>query len=175
MGNLTINKANCKITFSIRYMRVSKVTGKFNSFNAKIEAPSVDELKNGTIEIEIDVPSISTQDLARDQHLISADFFNADRFPKIFFKKTSIEKGEDDLMLLNGELTVKDVTAPITFDMIKKDTIKTTWGTEAHHFICSTVINRKQFNLTYSGLIEASGSAIIDENINVTVEFELNN
>jgi len=74
MAIFTINMANSEIGFAIRHMRITKVKGTFGSYTAKIEAPTISDLNTGIIEIEIDVASVSTMDLARDQHLISADF-----------------------------------------------------------------------------------------------------
>jgi len=174
MAIFTINMANSEIGFSIRHMRITKVKGTFGSYTAKIEAPTISDLNTGIIEIEIDVASVSTMDLARDQHLISADFFDADRFPKIHFKKTDLTADEDGLYRLTGDLTIKGVTKSVVFDALYNGKKKADWGVETHNFTCSTVINRKEFGLTYNALIEASGT-IIDENIQVIVLIELNN
>ena len=174
MAIFTINMANSEIGFSIRHMRISKVKGTFGSYTAKIEAPTILDLNTGIIEIEIDVASISTMDLARDQHLISADLFDTDRFPKIYFKKTNLTAGEDGLYKLTGDLTIKDVTKSVVFDTLYNGKKQANWGIETHPFTCATVINRKDFGLTYNALIEASGT-IIDENIQIIVSIELNN
>ena len=174
MAIFTINMANSEIGFSIRHMRISKVKGTFGSYTAKIEAPTILDLNTGIIEIEIDVASISTMDLARDQHLISADLFDTDRFPKIYFKKTNVTASEDGLYKLTGDLTIKDVTKSVVFDTLYNGKKQANWGIETHHFTCATVINRKDFGLTYNALIEASGT-IIDENIQIIVSIELNN
>ena len=174
MAIFTINMANSEIGFSIRHMRISKVKGTFGSYTAKIEAPTILDLNTGNIEIEIDVASISTMDLARDQHLISADLFDTDRFPKIYFKKTNLTAGEDGLYKLTGDLTIKDVTKSVVFDTLYNGKKQADWGIETHNFTCATVINRKDFGLTYNALIEASGT-IIDENIQIIVSVELNN
>ena len=174
MAIFTVNMANSEIGFSIRHMRISKVKGTFGSYTAKIEAPTILDLNTGIIEIEIDVASISTMDLARDQHLISADLFDTDRFPKIYFKKTNVTASEDGLYKLTGDLTIKDVTKSVVFDTLYNGKKQANWGIETHHFTCATVINRKDFGLTYNALIEASGT-IIDENIQIIVSIELNN
>ena len=174
MAIFTINKANSEIGFSVRHMRLSKVKGTFGSFTAKIETPNILDFSEGIIEVEIDVASVSTMDLARDQHLISADFFDADRFPKIYFKKTNLTASEDGLYLLTGDLTIKNVTKSVVFDALCSEKKQTDWGIETYNFTCSTVINRKDFGLTYNALIEASGT-VIDENIQIIVSLELNN
>ena len=113
-------------------------------------------------------------DLARDQHFISADLFDTDRFPKIYFKKTNLTAGEDGLYKLTGDLTIKDVTKSVVFDTLYNGKKQADWGIETHNFTCATVINRKDFGLTYNALIEASGT-IIDENIQIIISIELNN
>ncbi len=174
MNVLTINKLKSEINFSVRHMRISNVKGTFKSFTVNLQAESPADFLTSPIDIEIDVASISTQDLARDQHLISAEFFDADRFPKIYFRKNNFYHTEEDLAVLEGEMTIKNVTRPVTFDVWLKGATVTNCNTKIYHITCSTVINRKDFNLTYNSLIEASGS-IIDENIHITVELELNN
>lgn len=173
MSIVTVNSLNSKISFSIRHMQFTKVTGSFGSFTANIEAASITELSYGNIEIEIDVASISTNNLARDQHLISADFFDADRYPKIYFKKSTLEATDDELQRLTGEMTIKNITRPVIFDVFHEEVATSNWGMEVHRFSCHTILNRKDFNLTYNALIEAGG-AVIDENIQVIVELELN-
>ncbi|MFF5996232.1 YceI family protein [Lysinibacillus sp. KU-BSD001] len=173
MAHFTVDMAHSEIGFSVRHMKISKVKGTFGSYTAKIEAPTIQELHASKIEIEIDVASISTRDLARDQHLISADFFDADRFPKIYFTKTDLIPSDEELYTLTGDLTIKNVTKSVTFDVLYKEKKQTEWNTETHVFTCSTVINRKDFGLTYNALIEANGT-IIDENIQITVLVALN-
>lgn len=172
MTVFTVDKARSEICFTVRHMRISKVKGTFGSYTARIEAPTIAELHRGLIDIEIDVASISTMDTARDQHLLSADFFDADRFPKIYFSKTNLTPGEEGLFQLAGDLTIKKITKNIYFDVLYKGQEQTDWGSQIHRFTCSTVINRKDFGLLYSTLIEAGG-AIIDENIQIIVYIDI--
>ena len=172
MAIFTINMANLEMGFSIRHMRISKVKGTFSSYTAKIEAPTMLDLNTGIIEIEIDVASISTMNLARDQHLISTDFFDTGRFPKIYFKKTNLMAGEDGLYKLTGDLTIKNVTKSVVFDTLYNGKKRAYGGIETHSFTCATVINQEAFGLTYNALIEASGT-IIDENIQIITSIEL--
>ncbi|KGR86097.1 YceI family protein [Lysinibacillus odysseyi] len=172
MTIFTVDKARSEICFTVRHMRISKVKGTFASYNVKIEAPAITDLHKGIIDIEIDVASISTLDAARDQHLVSADFFDADRFPKIYFTKTSLTPGEEGLLQLAGSLTIKNITKSVVFDVLYIGKELNDWGSENHRFTCSTVINRKDFGLLYNTLIEAGGT-IIDENIQITVYLDI--
>ena len=94
--------------------------------------------------------------------------------PKNSFQKTDFTADEDGLYRLKGDLTIKGVTKSVVFDALYNGKKQADWGVETHNFTCSTVINRKEFGLTYNALIEASGT-IIDENIQIIILIELNN
>lgn len=173
MKRYAVDVVRSEIGFSVNYMFVSKVKGVFESFSATIEASNISNLTESTIEIEIDVASVSTRDGARDQHLISADFFDADRFPKIHFVQTAHISIDDKCSKLTGDLTIKNITRPITFEVQHEGYELKAWGAETHYFSCSATVNRKDFGLTYNALIEAGGT-IIDENILISIRLELN-
>ena len=87
MTVFTINMDNPGIVFSVHHLQMTKIKGTFSAYTAKLEAPTILDIHTGIIEIKVDVANICSMDLARNQHLMSADFWDADRFPKIFFKK----------------------------------------------------------------------------------------
>ncbi|MEK4230994.1 YceI family protein [Solibacillus sp. FSL H8-0538] len=173
MTRYAVDLAHSSIGFSVKHMMISKVTGLFDSYSAKIEAVDIANLADSTIQFEIDVASVSTRDAARDNHLISADFFHADRFPKITFVKTAVELVDARHFRVTGALTIKDVTRPVTFDVTYTGHVTNPWGAEAYGFSCTAILNRKDFQLTYNSVLE-SGGFLIDENVVVSVELELN-
>ncbi|WP_332646402.1 YceI family protein [Lysinibacillus sp. 54212] len=172
MTRYAVDVARSEIGFSVRHMLVSKVKGKFESYSATIQASNISTLEDAKIIFEIDVASISTRDSARDQHLISADFFDADRFPKIYFELSDLIALENRSSKLIGNLTIKNITQAISFDVQHNGYELKAWGAETHYFTCSAFINRKDFGLTYNALIEAGGT-IIDENILISVKLEI--
>ena len=172
MTTYAVDLLHSSINFSIKHMMITKVNGAFDSYSAQIEAEQIENFKNSAIRFELDVASINTRDTFRDHHLVSADFFNADRYPKIIFEKKSIEEKEDKFKLI-GDLTIKDITKPITFDVTYLGYAKSPWNTDAFGFSCSTWINRKEFNLTYNATLE-KGGLLLDENVKINVELQLN-
>jgi polyisoprenoid-binding protein YceI len=172
MTAYAIDLLHSSINFSIKHMMITKVNGAFESFSAQIEAEQIETFKNSAIRFELDVASVNTRDVSRDQHLISADFFDADRYPKIIFVKQAVESDGEKFKLL-GDLTIKDITKPVVFDVTYLGHVKSPWNTDAYGFSCSTLINRKDFNLTYNAVLE-KGGLLLDEIVQINVELQLN-
>lgn len=172
MTTYTIDTVHSSVNFTIKHMMITKVSGTFDSFSAQIQAEDIETLKNSIIRFDLDVASVNTRDVSRDNHLVSADFFHADRFPKMTFVQTSVEKVNEQLKL-HGDLTIKGVTKPVTFNVTYTGHVKSPWEAEAYGFSCSTTINRKDFGLTYNAVIE-TGGLLIDELVTINVELQLN-
>ena len=172
MTTCAIDLLHSSINFSIKHMMITKVNGAFDSFSGQIEAEQIENFKNSAIRFELDVASVNTRDVSRDQHLISADFFDADRYPKIIFVKQSIENNGDKFKM-HGDLTIKDITKPVVFDVTYLGYARSPWNTDAYGFSCTTLINRKEFNLTYNAILE-KGGLLLDENVQINVELQLN-
>lgn len=172
MATYIVDVAHSSIEFSVKHMMVSKVRGLFDSFSAQIEGENIADLTNTQIHFDINVASISTRDPARDHHLISADLFHADRYPKITFTKTDVIAIADEHFQIVGDLTIKDIKRSVTFDVKYNGHVINPWGTDTFGFSCYTKINRKDFNLTYNAVLE-SGNFLIDEQVEVSVELQL--
>lgn len=172
MRKFAVDFAHSTISFSVRHMMITNVKGIFKSYKAEIEAESIDNLKNANIFIEIDVASISTNDILRDQHLISSDFFYADKYPKITFNVTKVEHIDENNFLLNGDLTIKEVTNSVTFNTTYRGHAKSPWGQDTYGFSATTQIYRKDFDLLYNATLE-SGGVLISDCVDVTIEFEI--
>lgn len=172
MTTYIVDTFHSSINFTIKHMMITKVNGTFDSFSAQIEAEDIESFIHSNIRFDLDVASVNTRDISRDHHLISADFFDADRFPKITFIKSYAEKTNGQLKL-HGNLTIKGVTKSVTFDVTYNGHVKSPWDAEAYGFSCTTVINRKDFGLTYNAALEAGG-LLIDELVTINVELQLN-
>ncbi|TSI06455.1 YceI family protein [Lysinibacillus sp. BW-2-10] len=172
MVKYSIDFSHSSITFSVKHMMITNVKGVFDSYSAAIEADTLEDLTTAKIAIEIDVASISTKDQARDNHLVSADFFHADKYPKINFVATTISKINDQNYNIIGNLTIKDVMKPITFQATYNGHVQSPWGQDTYAFSASTRINRKEFRLLYNAVLE-SGGLLISENVDVTIDFQL--
>ena len=172
MTTYSVDFFHSSINFSIKHMMITKVHGTFDSFTAHIEASTIEDFNNSSIRFDIDVASINTRDTSRDQHLISADFFYADRYPKITFTNKEIIKANNQIKL-HGDLTIKDITRPVTFDVLYNGSVKNPWNIDTYGYTCQTVINRSDFNLTYNDSLE-TGGLLISEHVQISVEVQLN-
>ena len=172
MAKWTVDQSHSSIGFEVKHMMVSKVKGSFESYTADIEAADLADLTTATISFNLDVASINTRSEDRDNHLRNADFFDAEQFPAITFKSTSIEKDGDDYKL-TGDLTIKDVTKPVTFDVEFGGKGTNPWGVEVYGFEAETKINREEFGLTWNAALE-TGGVLVGKDIKIKVELEVN-
>ena len=123
-----------------------------------------------SINIEINVASVDTRAADRDGHLQSAEFFDAANFPKITFASTSVKDSGSDKLAVEGNLTIKDVTKPITIEFEYSGTATDPFGNARFGFEGAAEINRKDFGLTWNAVLE-TGGILVSENIKL--EFEI--
>ncbi len=166
-----IDTAHSLLEFSVKHMMISRAKGAFNNFGAVIEA-NPNDLTDAKIEFEVDLGSIDTRNKDRDDHLRSSDFFDIETHPKMTFIATDIKKKSKDNYDVTGDLTIRDVTRPVTVDVhfegVSKDPMS---GNEAAGFTGKTKISRKDFGLTWNVALETGGVLVGDEvTINIEVE-----
>jgi polyisoprenoid-binding protein YceI len=162
-----IDPAHTEVQFKVKHLVISTVTGTFKSFDGSLETENED-FTDAEIEFSLDTNSIDTNQPDRDAHLKSADFFEADKYPKITFKSTSFEKTGDDQYKLHGNLTIKDVTKPVTFDVEFGGTATDFYGNVKAGFEVSGKINRKEFGLVWNGITEA-GAIVVGEEVKLNI------
>jgi len=112
-----------KLTFSVTHLGISDVDGLFNKFEASAIANKAD-FSDAVFELSVNVASINTQIEMRDNHLRSTDFFEVEKYPSMTFKSTSITKVSKDRYKLNGNLTLRGITKPVTMDLWYRGTIE---------------------------------------------------
>jgi polyisoprenoid-binding protein YceI len=164
-----IDGAHSGINFSIRHMVVSKVRGRFTKFSGALQLDDAD-LTRSTLDVHIDASSIDTGTQQRDDHLRSADFFDAEKYPELHFQSSRIEKLAKDNYRVVGDLTIKDVTREVALDVEYGGQAKDPWGNQRAGFIASTSIDRKDFGLKWNQVLEAGGVLVGDK---VTIELEI--
>jgi len=169
-SNWNLDKSHSGITFSVRHMMITNVRGSFNSFDATVAADS-SNLSDLEATLTIDVASIDTKDEGRDGHLKSPDFFNAEQFPQITFKKTSLtSKGGEDYAL-TGDLTIAGVTKSITLNAEISGPAKDPWGNTKFGVVADGSLNRSDFGLTWNAALE-TGGFLVGDAIKIHVELE---
>src|ERR1700704_5182679 len=112
MAKWTIDSAHSEVTFKVKHLVISSVSGKFKSFEASVETDK-DDFTDAKVQFTADVDSIDTGNAQRDGHLKSPDFFDAANYPKISFVSTGIANKSGNEYLLKGNLTMKNVTKPV--------------------------------------------------------------
>ncbi|MDD7943142.1 YceI family protein [Microbacterium sp. NE2HP2] len=166
-GTWVLDASHSEVGFSVRHMMISKVRGTFAVAEATIVAP--ENPLELTLDAKVDVASINTKDEGRDNHLRSADFFDVENYPNITFVSTGVRQQGGDF-LVDGDLTIKDVTKPVTFEVEFGGFGTDPWGNYKAGATAKTVINREEFGLTWNAALETGGVLVGKD---VTIELDL--
>lgn len=170
MAIYKIDPMHSEVTFKVKHLMITNVTGSFQQFDATMEA-NAEDFSDAKISFEADINSISTGNEQRDTHLKSDDFFSAEQFPKLSFTSTSFtHKGGSDYVL-NGDLTIKGNTKPVSLNVEFGGRMTDFYGQDKAGFEISGKINRNEFGLTWSAVTEAGGVVVSDEiKLNLAVQ-----
>lgn len=171
--NWKIDNSHSKLGFSVTHMMVSETEGKFKIYDGKVSSKSELDFTDAPVEFVVDVNSVNTDDEKRDGHLKSPDFFDAEKYPKMTFKSTSMKPGKvKGTYELEGNLTIRDVTKKVKLLAIGSGkTVKDPWGNTRYAFKVTGKINRVDYGLKWNAAIEAGGVVVgEDVNINSTIE-----
>jgi polyisoprenoid-binding protein YceI len=166
-GTWILDASHSEVGFSVRHMMISKVRGHFNVKEATLVAP--ENPLEATLEAKVDASSLDTKDEGRDGHLRSADFFDVETYPEITFTSTGVRVEGGDF-LVDGDLTIKDVTKPVTFEVDFGGFGTDPWGNYKAGATAKTVINREDFGLTWNAALETGGVLVGKD---VTIELDL--
>ena len=161
MSTYKIDAAHSDITFKVKHMMITNVSGSFTKFDATMESEAAD-FGDAKISFEADVDSINTNNEQRDGHLKSEDFFAAEKFPKLSFVSSSLVKKGDDYVL-TGDLTLRGTTKAIELAVEFGGTMTDPYGQVKSGFEINGKINRKDFGLTWGAVTEAGGVVVSDE------------
>jgi len=159
------------VKFSVSHLVVSETEGTFKVYDANVTSTKED-FTDAKIDFAIDVNSINTENEMRDKHLKSDDFFNAEKFPKILFKGASFKKVSGNKYLLEGELTIRDVTKKVKLDVVYGGTVKDPYGNTKAGFKVTSTVDRLAYGLKWNTLTEAGG-AVVGKDVELTVKLEL--
>ena len=164
-----LDPMHSEVQFKVKHLVISTVTGSFNSFEGSLETEN-DDFTGANINFSLEVDSINTNQDQRDEHLKGAEFFDAEKYPKITFKSTSFTKNGDDYTLV-GDLTIKGITKPVTLAVEHGGTAGDFYGNTKAGFEITGKINRKDFGLTWNGVTEA-GSVVVGEEIKLIINVQ---
>ena len=167
-GTYTLDPSHTSVGFTTRHAMVTKVRGTFNEVEG--QATTGPNLEGASIEVTMQAGSVDTRNGDRDGHLRSADFFDVEQYPTMTFRSTEVTAPDADTLRVTGDLTIKDVTRPVTIDFDYAGAAKDPFGNERIGFEGSVVVNRKDFGLTWNAALETGGVLVSEK---VTLEFEV--
>ena len=163
MSTWKIDPSHSDVQFKIKHLMISTVTGEFTDFDATLECDGDGEdFNGGKVTFTANIASITTKNEQRDGHLKSGDFFDAEKYPELTFRSTSLDLSGGEVVL-KGDLTIKDTTKPITLKGDFGGVIVDGYGQTKAGFEVEGKINRMDYGLTWSAVTEAGGVVVSDD------------
>jgi polyisoprenoid-binding protein YceI len=166
-----IDPAHSEISFKVKHLMMINVKGSFTEYNASIYTTG-DDFLTAEIDFWMNPNSLKTNDEKRDAHLRSSDFFDVEHHKEITFQSDTIEKKEDDVYELWGNLTIKGITKKIKLNVEYSGIQKDPWGSEVAGVSITGKINRKDWELNWNAALE-SGGVLVADTVNIICELEL--
>jgi polyisoprenoid-binding protein YceI len=168
-GTYAIDHSHTTLEFVARHLMITKVRGRFNDYDGSVvigEGP-----EDSSIEVSVDLSSVDTNDPKRDEHLRSADFFEIDKHPKMTFKSTKFEPAGDGWKV-TGDLTIRNVSRPLTLDVEFEGASTTPWNTSAYGFSASGEIDRENWGVSWNAALE-TGGVVVGKKVKIELNVEL--
>lgn len=166
-----LDPSHSRIGFGVKHMMVATVRGRFSEAEADVITDG-DDLSKATIVARIKTGSIDTGDQARDGHLRSDDFFASQIYPDITFTSTAITPVRGDAYRVTGDLTIRDVTLPVTLDATVEGSLRDPWGNDRLAVTLRGTIDRKAWGLTWNQVLEA-GRLLVSNDVRLEIEAAL--
>lgn len=163
--------AHSEIQFKARHLMITTVTGYFRKFDLEVETEDEDFTKATRITLTADINSIDTNNAQRDTHLKSPDFFSAEQFPQLRFEGKEF-KQDGEVYQLTGDLTIRDITKPVTLEVDLVGIVVDPYGQTKAGFTVDGKIRRKDFNLSWDAVTEA-GQVVVSNDIRIHGEIQL--
>ena len=167
-GTFVLDPAHTRVGFVARHLMVTKVRGNFAELEGTITVAENAAASSATATMQ--AASVSTGSADRDTHLRSGDFFDVERFPTLSFTSTAVERAGDGFRV-TGDLTVRDVTRPVTLDVEIDGVVADPWGNERLAVTASTEIDRADWGLTWNVSLE-TGGVLVSKKVRIEIEAE---
>ena len=167
-GTYSIDPSHSNVGFSVRHLGLSKVRGRCTTFTGTVQI--AEEPTESSVSVEIESGSIDTRDAKRDEHLRSADFFNAEQYPNLTYRSTGVTQ-QGNQWVVEGELTVNGTTRSVPLHVSFEGSGADPWGGQRIAFSATTEIDREEFGLTWNQALE-TGGLLVGKKIAVEIEVE---
>ena len=168
-GTYELDPAHKRVGFVVRHLMVSKVRGNFGEATATITV--TDDPMQTAVTASINVASVNTGQNDRDNHLRTGDFFEAEKYPTMEFRSTGLKSHDGDEFVLDGELTIKDITRPVELKVEFEGVGRSPYGHDVFGFSATTEIDREDWGMTYNMALE-QGGVMISKKVKIEIEGE---
>ena len=167
-GTWNIDPTHTSVTMSVKHLMAATVRGSMSGVTGSIEQGETAETTS--VSVALDAATINTGVEDRDAHLRSPDFLDVENYPTLTFESSNIIQ-RDGGFVVNGDLTIKDVTKPVTIDMNYGGLMTDPWGNEKAIFSGEAILNREEFGLTWNQALE-TGGVLVGKNVKVELEVQ---
>ncbi len=167
-GTYGIDPTHSNASFQVRHMGLSKVKGGFESFSGTVTI--ADDPAQSSVEVSLDAASFTTGNDDRDGHVKSADFLDVETYPALTYRSTGVRRDGDDWKV-DGELTIKDVTRPVTLDVEFDGAGQDPWGNGRIAFNAETEIDRDEFGITWNQALE-TGGVLVGKKVKISIDVQ---
>lgn len=168
MAKWNIDNTHTSANFVVKHMMFTNVRGAFKEIEGTIEFDPANPTA-ASVEAKISTASVDTGVADRDNHLRSADFFDAANYPYITFTSKSVKAANATNASVVGDLTIRGVTKEVTLEVEFSGAGKNPWGMQVAGFAGKTTINREDFGLTWNQVLEAGG-VLVGKDIKIEIE-----
>ena len=166
-----LDPAHSEVTFKVKHMMITNVTGSFGKFHAEVETDG-DDFSTSNVTFSAETGSVNTGNEQRDGHLRSGDFFDAENHPVMKFVSSRLEKKDEENYILHGDLTIRGTSRPVRLNAAFGGVGKDPWGNTKAGFTISGSINRSEWNLVWNAPLEAGGW-LVSEEVKLNAEIQL--
>ena len=166
-----MDPAHSEVTFKVRHMMITNVTGTFENSTGSMHSDSPD-FTDAEVSFEAEVASVNTRNSQRDEHLRTNDFFDAATYPKLSFTSSKLEKTGDKDYLLHGEITIRGVKKPIALQVTYKGSVVDPWGLLRAGFEMNGTVQRADFGLHWNASTD-DGSIVLSDEVKLLINVQM--
>src|SRR5919109_1350472 len=166
-GTWKVDPAHSNVEFSVKHLGIATVRGKFNDFEGTLEIG--DDLDSARAHGTVQTASVYTNEDQRDNHLRSQDFFHAEAHPELSFESTAIRPIDDDTFEIEGDLTMRGVSRPITLNAEVQGTESDPWGNERVGLEVTGQLNRGDWGMTFNQAL-GSGNVLVSDRVKLSLD-----
>jgi len=165
-GTWNVDPSHSKVGFAVKHLGIATVRGEFSKFEGKL-----DVAEDGTVTASgtVETASVNTSEDARDEHLRSADFFDAEANPQITFTSTEIKAVDDETFEITGNLTIHGVTNPITLKAEVSDTEQDPWGNTRVGLEVTGSLSRGDYGMKFNQAL-GSGNVMVSDKVKLALD-----